>query len=190
LNYKAEENEPFRRALIDSIRQRLNGYDDPFVFLDPEFAWTSGFDYWFNKLAPIARQIAGDSPLRPVLKIIAKRIAFIQAFPYHSKSFGAQRTLEKMPSLNEARSFVNDELLQRARSGDALIIVLRGGEKLWGIKRGHPNVVIYEGPETRGAILSPASRGGGAVIERLQPLQFARRPKAGWWAEPIPEIAR
>jgi hypothetical protein len=160
------------------------------VFLDPEFAWTSGFDYWFNKLAPIARQIAGDSPLRPVLKIIAKRIAFIQAFPYHSKSFGAQRTLEKMPSLNEARSFVNDELLQRARSGDALIIVLRGGEKLWGIKRGHPNVVIYEGPETRGAILSPASRGGGAVIERLQPLQFARRPKAGWWAEPIPEIAR
>ena len=89
-----------------------------------------GFDYWSNKLAPIARQIAGDSPLRPVLKTIAKRIAFIQAFPYHSKSFGAQRILVKMPSLNEARSFVNDELLQRVRSGDALIIVLRGGEKL------------------------------------------------------------
>src|SRR5262245_2443647 len=100
-----------------------------------------GFDYWSNSLL-LARQIAGDSPLRPVLKTIAKRIAFIQAFPYHSKSFGAQRILEKMPSLNEPRSFVNDELLQRARSGDALIIVLRGGEKLWGIKRGHPNVVI------------------------------------------------
>jgi hypothetical protein len=133
LDYKAEEDDHYRRALIATRKQQLQTFEFPFVFLDPQLAWTGGFSWWFGKLGDVAREVAKqryNGEVLPAVKLLSPNLAVLQAFPYHSKSFGAGGVIQKLPSFIAAKEFVNSRLVPRAESGKILSPGLRGGRAI------------------------------------------------------------
>ncbi len=50
-DYYGEYEVPkYRAALLANLKQ---GPPTPFLFLDPQFAWHGGFDWWQEKLAKV-----------------------------------------------------------------------------------------------------------------------------------------
>jgi hypothetical protein len=49
----AHENPAFRDACIKNLRQENGNLDFPLFYLNPEFAWSSGFRLWEALLSPI-----------------------------------------------------------------------------------------------------------------------------------------
>ena len=104
--------------------------------------------------------------LPEALHFLSRRVAILELFPYHSSVGGlGKRLLGGLRSVSLMRSFVRERLIPRAESGDALLIVTRQAQH-WGIEP-TANVVVYNGAEARSAHLSPRSRGGLAMAERL-----------------------
>jgi hypothetical protein len=78
----------FRARLIDNLRQDFSRTEYPFVCLDPDFSWHSGYRYWHEKLQGIIAVLAekwhldyADARLH-----MAKIIACIELVSYHSVS--------------------------------------------------------------------------------------------------------
>jgi len=61
--------------------------------------------------------------------------------------------------------YVQEDLIGKARRDEAVIIATRSIKK-WGLVE-HENIVTYENVEARSAHLTPNSRGGKAIAERL-----------------------
>jgi hypothetical protein len=165
-DYLAEYRTPgLRKAYLANLRG-LRGRK--FIWLDPALSWHSGFSYWHGHLRSLIRSLAqawGTNPRR-ARERLAKLFACIELCPYHSSRFSLpRRTLAGLRSVEMARSFAHEVLLPRAQRGKCLLIVVRAAEG-WGIRSGQ-NVVVYRGPETRGARLTPESRGGKAILRLL-----------------------
>ncbi len=93
-------------------------------------------------------------------------MAAIELFPYHSSRFkDGDRWLKRLPSVQMAREFVDEVVMPRVRSGEAIVIVTRK-VKLWGIGE-EPGVVLYSGAQARAAYLTPGSLGGRAILGHL-----------------------
>jgi hypothetical protein len=154
-----------RRRKINMLRQALNGEQFPFVSLDPSLCWRPGFLWWEKKLRAVLITIAGakDIPYIEAMRSLSQRLAVIELIPYHSGSFKAYKIIETLPSVQAARFYVQTTLLPKARRGDAVIIVTRKVRE-WGV--GGKNVILYEDGETRGASMSPRSKGGVAILKR------------------------
>lgn len=156
-DYIAEEGFPeFRKSIVKTIRQRMGSH----MFLDPNWAWTSGFTWWESKLRKVGRCIAdhkfnGDYP--KALACLSRRVACLELVPYHSVSFGTSRKLTQIPSANAARRFA-----QQA-SEDRKVIVPRA-VKDWDIGCGK-HVITYDANQARSASLGPDSLGGRAILE-------------------------
>ncbi len=164
--YKVPE---YRSALLNNLRQARG---NSFLFLDPRFSWHGGFDYWHTKLWNVIAAFAESMGISygRARQFFQSRIAAIELAPYHSVNFAVpSRVFNSLRSVNLARSFVHEELLPRAKSGDCLIVVTRA-VKHWQLPK-HRNVVAYTTAETRSAYLSPRSRGGSAI------LRFLRSPR-------------
>ena len=155
-------------ALIANLRQGIPQGGFPFLFLDPRFSYHGGFDYWRRKLKGLL-SLAMDQhhvTLPEALHFLSRRVAILELLPYHSSVGGlGNRLLGELRSVSLMRSFVQEHLFPRAESGDALLIVTRQAQQ-WGIEPTE-NVVVYGGAEARSAHLSPRSRGGRAMAERL-----------------------
>lgn len=65
----------FRQALIENLRQETGRREFPFIYLDPPFAFHSGFKYWHNKFSEIIRALADKKKLTylEALKYLAKK---------------------------------------------------------------------------------------------------------------------
>jgi hypothetical protein len=101
-----------------------------------------------------------------------KALCVIELVPYHSNEFKLPHRLYKLDgdetlhSVTLARSFVRDNLVDRAKRGEVLILVMRKAEE-WGFpdkQANHVGTVIYRGSECRSAHLSPDSPGGRAIV--------------------------
>jgi len=176
--YFSEYSAPgYRVALIDNLRQNP-GREFPLLFLDPQFAWTSGATYFRGRLEWIARALArlkGYS-YREGLSEVARRVSILQLVPYHSTSFGIpSRLVDRLTSSAMARAFVHEALLPRS---DALTIVTRQST-WWGLEERVDRVVCYSRSETRAAHLSPGSRGGRALAKHFGLMQRRRDPTLG-----------
>jgi len=165
-DYFAEYTVPkFRSSLLDNLRQ-VRGCS--FMYLDPQFSWHGGYDYWHTKLRQIIVAFAQTSGISygRARRVFQSRIAALELVPYHSVNFAIpSRIFKSLHSVQLARSFVREELLRRARSGDCLVIVTRS-VKHWQLPK-HRNVVAYTTGEARSAHLSPDSRGGSAILKFL-----------------------
>jgi hypothetical protein len=155
-------NEPFRNSLIEQYRG-----GSPFLFLDPRFKLHPGYSYWYTgrQLAQLTQRIAGCLGLTydETLSVIAQEFAALQLVPYHSSRFDATASLlNSLRSVQLARRFVSEYVLPRARKGECVIIVARGNWA-WNLQP-EENVVVYENPEYRSALLGPATRGGAAIL--------------------------
>jgi hypothetical protein len=99
------------------------------------------------------------------LRDLSRRLAAIELFPYHSSSFNAHKLLKRLPSVQAAQRFAQDDLVKAANQDDKTIIVLRQ-KKLWGVPEKTRNHIAYGPQEARGAYLGRNSRGGKEILAR------------------------
>ena len=158
----------YRDRLVANLNQR--GFDRPypFFFLDPSLAWHSGYDWWHSKLHGVISELSRRWVVTYALARarVASEIAALELIPYHSEVFTLPISLrDRLQSVQVARAYTQDVLVPKAARGDVTLVVTRH-VRTWGVKPGS-NVVIYEGTETRGARISPGSRGGDQIIAAL-----------------------
>ncbi len=172
-DYYAEYKDPsFRKVLLNNLRQESRDQHQSFIFLDPQFAWDGGFNYWHGKLEGVIGELAtyrGVS-FAQARSDLSEKLAVIELVPYHSVSSGAVGNLpDKLDSSQLAKEFVKNHVLEKVRNGNAIVIVVRQvrrwDEALGGsLQEGH-GVIRYTQGEARGASLSPRTRGGKAILK-------------------------
>ncbi len=158
----------YREALLANLKQQQTEGTVPFFCLDPQFAWSGGFRYWNGKLQGVIGELAGrwDCSYARAREKLGSRLAAIELFPYHSSTFkDGDRWLKRLPSVQMAREFVDEVVMPRVRSGEAIVIVTRKVE-LWGIGE-EPGVGLYSAVQARSAYLTPGSPGGRAILDHL-----------------------
>lgn len=165
VDYFAEEHFPeYRELLLDNLHQRLRA---GFPFLDPALSWHSGGEYWlsrFRELAIALRPQAGS--FKDALRFLAKHVACLELVPYHSPQFGLpSKLVESLESVRLMLDYVQMNLAPRAARGEVLLVVTRQ-IKRWGLEES-TNVVLYRQAESRGGHISPATRGGKAILRFL-----------------------
>ena len=168
-DFYAETRVPkFRKSIERTLAQDFDGLEFPFVSLDPEYCWSGAFRWWEEKLRDVITFIAEkkfNGSYLKTLRDLSRRLAAIELFPYHSSSFNAHKLLKRLPSVQAAQRFAQDDLVKAANQGDKTIIVLRQKE-LWGIPEKTRNHVAYGRLEARGARLGRNSRGGKEILDR------------------------
>src|SRR5690349_12438055 len=61
LDYYAEYKIPkYQKALLTNLKQAFGPNRLPFLFLDPQFAWHGGFDYWHGKLIGVMDRLTEE----------------------------------------------------------------------------------------------------------------------------------
>ncbi len=178
--YYAEWNVPaFRRRLERNLRQELDREEFPFLALDPEFCWSSGYRWWEAKVRDVARIVAQqkyNGRYLDALRELSQRIACIELVPYHSVAFHEHRLIKVLPSSSQVKRHFKMRLLKRASSGKVLVIAMRQ-VTAWGLHDVEKiGLVAYAPALSRGSSLSSRTPGGVAILERLGvELPFNRR---------------
>ena len=172
-DYFGEDQVPsFREAVLRNLRQQFAEDDYRFMFLDPQYSWHSGFDWWHGKLKGVIAALAGKwhCTFAEARKRLARSIASIELFPYHSVNSGAisrwLKTGHPLRSAKLAGGFVREYVMPRVKLGEAIIVVTRKA-KHWDVKPSSGKVIVYSGGKARGAHLTPGSDGGKAIIGHL-----------------------
>ncbi|MDB5603028.1 MAG: hypothetical protein JWN71_5072 [Xanthobacteraceae bacterium] len=169
-DYYTQEDAEHSRRLVENIRQDYKGVEYPFMFLDPNFAWSGGFMWWEKKLRKILHEVADsyfDGSYPKALRHLSQRMAAIELVPYHSRSFGAHRLLKRMPSAVAAKTFVEGVLVPKVRKGKVTLIATRQIGTLELPPR-VPSIVVYGPSQARGAHLGPDTLGGEAILQAIK----------------------
>jgi hypothetical protein len=168
-DYYGEYQVPgFREAMLLNHRQDFSNSSLPFIFLDPQFSWHGGFEWWNRKLKHVISAISKHRKVtfNEARKSVAQKIASIELFPYHSRNFkDADKWLKNLPSVQLAREFVNDVVLSRVRSGKAVTIITRKAKE-WSLPE-IPGIITYTAGQARSASLSPNTAGGKAILKQF-----------------------
>lgn len=137
--YEAKQDTPYWNAHLATIRQTLGRRAYPFMSLDPQFCWHSGFDYWEKRLRWIVQQLlAAEETSSPAytytdaLREVSSNVAVIQLMPYRSRKFPGPAV--RLPSCQAAREFVD----RISKEGDRLILPIRRARD-WRLKRDEPS---------------------------------------------------
>ena len=157
-DFYLEDNVPeYRKELVATIRQTRKAN----VFLDPRWAWTSGFSWWEKKLRRIAEEIVHKKlagSYGAALEMLSKELACLELVPYHSTAFG---TKTNIPSATVAKQAAR----RIAEDGSRTVIVARR-VKEWDLPD-QDNVIKYSPRQARGANLGPETPGGKAILEHV-----------------------
>jgi hypothetical protein len=166
-DYQTEEDKEQNEQVRLILRQEFAKVEYPFLALNPEYAWTGGFQWWERKLRQVITRIAIDyceNDYAAALRFLSQRLAMIEIFPYHSRTFNAGSLRSRLPSVQKATGFVRS-LLPRAEKGEITIIVTRAIRTI-GID--DHELVNYDRRHARGASLGLETLGGKAIIEALK----------------------
>ena len=167
-DYYAEFSVPkFRRRLEFNLRQQLRNTEFPFLYLDPDFCWHSGFAWWEGKFREVTIRIAEEKfggRYLDALRDLSTRVASIELVPYHSISFAEHRAVQHLESARQARAFACYELTRRAASRKAVVIITRRVED-WNVPQ-QKGIVPYPRALWRGASLGLNTPGGRAILAR------------------------
>ncbi len=108
-DYFFEDYTGVRQSLFDNLHQKP-GREFPFFCLDPNLAWSGPFRWWEPKLRPIIELLMAEGMSYPnALKLLAKKIAVVELFPYHSRKSAKLKGMNErnlMPSVRKAREFL------------------------------------------------------------------------------------
>ena len=173
-DYDANYCKPrYRQALLDNIKQVQPKDVLPFFFLDPKFKFHGGYGYWFNRLRETIAKIGRCRELAfdEVRDIMGCKLAVIELVPYHSKKAGGLDKLpEMLPSARMAHDFVRQYVQRKARSGRAIVIVVRGYPTWrYALNPGLVRSGSVIRNANRGGYLSPKTAGGRAIVEWFCP---------------------
>lgn len=167
-DYFTDDDTLHSRDLRRVIRQDFRNIEFPFLSLDPKYCWTGGFVWWEKKLRKVVLQVGEKRRLNysDALRYVSQRIACIELVPYHSRKFGGQRLLNKLPSEISARQYVANVLVPKARRGEVKVIAARSA-RAWDLGASCRHVVAYQGGLTRSAPMGPNTPGGKALLRML-----------------------
>ena len=166
--YIEESDQKYVRDIENNIKQFNDKSKYPMFLLNPKYSWYAGFEYWEEKLRDIIDLLMINKKMqyKEALRFVSKKIATVELLPYHSRNFGlSENELSKFESVKLVREFAQKELVKLANNGEAIIIVIRKANH-WDIKE-NKNIIVYDKNEARGASLSSESRGGKAILEKL-----------------------
>jgi hypothetical protein len=108
-DYFFEDYLGVRQSLLDNLHQKP-GREFPFFCLNPDLAWSGPFRWWEPKLRPIIKLLIGNNmSYTSALKVLAKKIAVVELFPYHSRNSAKLKGVNEpnlMPSVRKAREFL------------------------------------------------------------------------------------
>ncbi len=168
-DYYGEYEVPkYRAALLANLKQRPASGVRPFLFLDPQFAWHGGFNWWHGKLAKVMERLASAwrVSFAEARARLGSALASIELLPYHSMAFsGTGSWLYKLRSVALARAFVAEFIIPRVQRGEAIVIATRR-VAVWGLAE-QAGVVTYSAAQARAAHLTPDSPGGQAILQHL-----------------------
>ena len=159
----------YRAALLANLKQQPPIGTIPFLFLEPQFAWHGGFDWWHGKLAKVIQRLASawDVSFAKARARLGSALASIELVPYHSSTFrDSGGWLRKLRSVDLARTFVTEFVLPRVERGEAIVIVTRK-VKSWSLPE-LPGVITYSAAQARAAHLTPNTPGGRAILSHLR----------------------
>lgn len=157
-DYYAEyQSNEFVQALQKTYRQ-----DDDVknIFLEPRFSWHSGFSYWHKKLSTLINAYALNKNITrfKALQIFQEKISFLEAYPYHSQNFKHSSFLKDLYSKIIIIDFVKKVLVDKAKKGEVLLLVLRGND-LWKLVV-ETNIIVFEKSECRAGHINEKTRDG------------------------------
>lgn len=166
-DYFGEEQREFKMALMQNLQQENANLDYPFIYLAPNFSWNGGGIYWQKKLRGFTNHLSLHLSLlyRESLKLIAQKVAVLQLIPYHSKNEPPAQLWKKLASVRAMQAYVKNVLVEKAVKGDVIIIATRK-VKEWDLPE-HINIVKFNSQESRGVHLSPTTKGGDLIIQKL-----------------------
>ncbi|WP_226164035.1 hypothetical protein [Hymenobacter terricola] len=168
-DYYALHHTPAYAAAIKRNLGQQNGADPyPFFFLDPQFAWTAGGQWWQARFRSIAEELVKRNgfSLQEALQHISQHVACLEMYPYHSQSFKEPRG--NLESKTLVCQYVKEELVPRAIAGNALIVATRRAAEWQLPTRQNRNIIAYTAGQARGAHLTMNTNGGRAIMQRLQ----------------------
>jgi hypothetical protein len=151
-----KHKQEYSQALKDNLCQQRLGKDYPFLFLDPKFAWHSGYHYWMDKFRPIVMHLMqcghdyGDA-----CKLLAQCLAVLQLVPYHSKSMPGDWLFDNLPSARATKAYAQS-LLGGKPNGSCVLVVLMRRKKSWELPKvsNSENCLLDASHNNRGAHLS------------------------------------
>jgi hypothetical protein len=117
----------FRTALTATLYQQMEGFEFPFMFLDPQFNYHPGYEYWNTRLNKAMEEYGNmwSCSQMEARRVFARGIATLELVPYHSTNYRGN-IHQDLPSSNQARVAFK-ELSKRC-----LMIVPRS-HALWGL---------------------------------------------------------
>lgn len=173
-DYYALQHTPAYATAIQRNLTQQNGADAyPFFFLDPQFAWTAGGQWWQARFRSLTQELVDKADLswQQALKHISRHVACLELYPYHSQHFSQPKI--PLASTKLVRRYVTEVLVPRAIDGHALLVATRQAATWQLPKTAHPNIISYNAGQARGAHLTMNTNGGAAIIQRLKELALS-----------------
>ena len=165
--YAETRNQVFRERLAMNLRQAFDGVDFPFLWLDPQFCWHSGFYWWERKLRDVITVIAErrfDGRYLRALQDLSRRLAHVELVPYRSSNFTSHNLVQHLPSAIQARTFVHRALVPAAQAGTKTVIITRRSAEWGELPEGGDRLVIYRVEQAQAASLGLHSSGRRAIL--------------------------
>jgi len=156
--YSEHSSVAFEAEQKRNLLQNHSDSEFPFLFLNPNFLWHAGAEYWLNKLKDYIIYVKEQRKVTylEATSIVSKNVAVLELVPYHSVNFSQNHLLKKLNSVGQMKSFVNEYVIPKVYDNKACIVCARN-TKDWDLPF-HKNILIYQGGETRGAHISKNTR--------------------------------
>ncbi|GAA4824801.1 hypothetical protein [Algivirga pacifica] len=157
IDYHAEIETPSSK-FIDELKRNLKqenlNKNYPLIYLNPSYAWHSGSNYWLKKFKALILSLQEELNISFIdaIKIISQNIAIIELYPYHSKQFTNNSSVQKLSSVQIIKEFVHNYLVPKAVNNEICIISTRQS-RTWNLLE-HQNIISFTGSDSRSAHLT------------------------------------
>ena len=128
-----EDNPAYAQAMHQNLQ--FENEDYPFYYLNPAFAHTSGYQWWFPKLRELIEACQERLGAEEAQALVAKRVMTVAYFPYHVEKYVG--TVQNMPSQKYSFGLVG------ALAQGGIPVVIQSHGKLWlkQMPSGHGTVI-------------------------------------------------
>ena len=119
------EDDAYRQALVNNLKQENLDPKFPFFYLNPRFSTTGGYSYWFPKFKEVIMRLMVKCEITfdEAHSKLAQKIAVIQIVPY--TSVDSSSLPDKLCSTRLAMQYVENHVRPKVCTDEAIVIVLR-----------------------------------------------------------------
>lgn len=163
--YAQEHSAAFKQARIANLEQKNEADNYPFSYLNPEFAWTAGGQWWQSKLRSVANELVKKNQLsfREALRHISQNLACIELCPYFSKEYSKPK--QPLAFIEAARNYVQTVVAEKCRTDEAIAVVTRQADT-WGLSETE-NIIRLKAGQARGAHLTMNTKAGTHIYQKF-----------------------